>query len=148
MLNFAEQTGSGAVMLVWSFLEAKDAFIYLITTFTISQHLPGQLTVLFRNTPSPAKPSQAQSSPVQSSPAQPSPAQPSPFCRWGNNCSGAPGLPTELVASAILSVSSMKQSNRGLSLHENEQNHHWSSVKQSNCGLLVRREHKHNFVPC
>ena len=120
MLNFAEQTGSGAVMLVWSFLMVKDAPIYLITTFTISQHLPGQLTVLFRNTPGPA--------------------QPSPFCRWGNSCSGAAGLPAELVASAILSVLSMKQSNPGLSLHENEQSHHWLSVKQSNRGLLVRHE--------
>ncbi len=28
MLNFAEQTGSGAVIVVWSFLRGPDGFLY------------------------------------------------------------------------------------------------------------------------
>ena len=29
MLNFAEQTGSGAVMLIWSFLSMSDVLFYI-----------------------------------------------------------------------------------------------------------------------
>ena len=29
MLNFAEQTGSGAVMLIWSFLSKSDVLFYI-----------------------------------------------------------------------------------------------------------------------
>ena len=33
MLNFAEQTGSGAVIVVWSFLLSKEATEYIINPF-------------------------------------------------------------------------------------------------------------------
>jgi hypothetical protein len=34
MLNFAEQTGSGAVIVVWSFLLSHDFFGYMIGTLS------------------------------------------------------------------------------------------------------------------
>jgi hypothetical protein len=42
MLNFAEQTGSGVVIVVWSFLtENGFFFIYIVHAPTCLQHLQG-----------------------------------------------------------------------------------------------------------